>query len=197
MNRMEWMRTLRAELDAAGLPKPAEIVADYEEHFAVAAERGENEQNVILRLGPPGAVARAHLAEALVTKVEAGSEWDFSNAMGAALRLLVLTPFNFFMLIGPFLILCVLLITGWMLCLLGGVLSVAAIAIALFALPFLIFSFWGTGAVFFGAMAFIGLTVLSVLSMFWISKGLFRVFVSYLRWNIDFVIDRKGGSHAG
>lgn len=192
MNRLEWMRNLREELDAAGVPKSSEIVADYEEHFAVAAERGEHEQNVILRLGPPAAVARAHHAEAMITKVEAGSEWDFSNALGAALRLLVLTPFNFFMLIGPFLILCILLVVGWMLCLVGGALSVGAIALALFSLPFLIFSFWGTGAVFFGALAFVGLTVLSVLAMFWISKALVRVFVSYLRWNIDFVIDRKG-----
>lgn len=194
MNKTEWLRELRQELDRLGIAHGREILADYEEHFSVAAERGQSEDVVTGKLGSPLAVARAHRAEALVTKIEQGSGWDFSNAIGAALRLLVLTPFNFFMLVGPFLVLSVLLVFGWFLCLLGTALSVGALGVSAVALPFLIVNFWAAGAFFFAALTFAGLTVLSVLLMFLFSKVTIRIFVSYLRWNIDFVIDRKGNA---
>ncbi|MBX2987581.1 MAG: DUF1700 domain-containing protein [Bdellovibrionaceae bacterium] len=192
MTRTEWLIKLERELTRLGVPAPREIVADYEEHFAIAAGAGKKEEETAAKLGDPVSVARAHQAERLVSQVATpGEAPKMRDVASATWRLLVLTPFNFFMLIGPFLLLAICLFTGWMLCLTFGGVSLAILTLAATSVPLLAVNFWGTGALILAALGFVSLTVFGIMTMLLISKGALSFFVSYLKWNVDFVLAKK------
>ena len=192
MKRTEWLITLEQELTRLGVARAKEILADYEEHFAAAVDAGKAEEDVAAKLGDPKAAARAHMAEGLVTQVT-GHEFkagDMPSILRATLRLLVLTPFTFLMLVGPFAIVALFLVIGWAITMMFGGFSIGAIIGGMFAFPFMLVSFWGAGAIFFGAAAFVGLTALIAMTMWVLTKWTLTLFVSYLRWNIDFVLEK-------
>lgn len=194
MKRSEWLTELERELARHGLARTKEILADYEEHFAAAVDSGKTEEDVAAKLGEPKAVAKAHLAESLVTKVGSSElkAGDVPSIVSASLRLLVLTPFTFLMMIGPGAMVALFMIVGWSLVLLFGGLSVAALFAGLFAFPLMAVSFWGAGALVFGVMAFVGGTLLAAMTMWILTKWTLTAFVSFLRWNVDFVLEKKG-----
>lgn len=194
MKRSEWLVKLEQEMSRLGVPNGREIVADYEEHFSVAMEAGKSEEEVCEKLGDPLTVAKAHQLEKLVTvSMPAGSPngtMDMSGILRAALRVLILTPLNFFLMIGPFVVIATLLVTGWIVAVVFGLLSLAASVLALIGVPFLVVNFWSAGALVFGSLAFIGFTVIGVMTMWVLTKVLMTFFVSYLRWNVNFVLEK-------
>lgn len=190
MSKREWLQKLENEMSRIGVFHFREITRDYEEHFNVGVSQGKTETEIAAKLGDPLAVARAHHAETLVTKVQSSSGTGLMGALSAALRLLILTPFNFFMLIGPFLITIAFLVTGWVTCLVSGAVSVAAVVVTIVALSFLFMNFWGTGAFIFGSLGFIGATILGLMLMWLITRWIVDLFISYLKWNVNFVLEK-------
>lgn len=192
MRRTEWLIQFEQELTRLRVPSPREIVADYEEHFANAMGGGKPEDEVAAKLGDPVAAARAHQAESLLTKAvqDPARGPDPATVLRATFRLLVLTPFNFIMLIGPFLLAAVFLVVGWSLCLAVGAVCIAAFTVTFATLPFLFINFWGPFAAAFGSFALVGCTLFGVLTMVLISQTVLKLFVSYMRWNVDFVLEK-------
>lgn len=192
MTRTEWLITLETELTRLGVPAPREIVSDYEEHFAAGAESKKTDEEIAAKLGDPKAVARAHQAESLVDKAAAPQNRpaDLGHVWKASLRLLLLTPFTFLMLIGPFFFLSVFLVGGWGLAFLFGGLGAAGLAIASLGVPLLLVDFWSAGAFIFGTLAFAGAAALGLMTMWVVTKIILQAFVSYLRWNVNFVLEK-------
>lgn len=192
MRRTEWLIQLEQELTRLGVVGRKEIIEDYEEHFAVATDAGKSEEEVAEKLGDPRAAAKAHMAEGLVTQATRpdGKPADMATILKATFRLLVLTPFTFLMLIGPFAIVAAMLLAGWGVSVAFGGVSLGAIAVGMFSFPFLLVNVWGAGAFFFGALACIGATAVWAMTMFVITKWTLQVFVSYLRWNVNFVLEK-------
>ena len=201
MKRTEWLIKLEQELIRLKVPQPREIVADYEEHFAAAMEARKSEEDTAAKLGDPKTVAGAHSAEYLMAGASPTVPLppaaaipfkpDLGNMLRASLRLLVLTPFNFLMLVGPFLIFCLFLIVGWTIAGAMTGASAGAILLGVISLPFMVLNFWLVSGLFFGAMAFIGFTVLTVMTMSLLTKWILQIFASYLRWNVDFVLEKR------
>jgi uncharacterized membrane protein len=195
MKRTEWLIKLEQELTRLGVIGPREVVADYEEHFSIGASQGKSEEDIAAKLGDPAAIARAHHAENLVTKVTApagspNATPEMADILRATFRLLLLTPFNFIMLICPFLIIATFLFTGWLLSAVFSAVSVVLLVVAALCFPFLLVNFWSAGAVLFGALGFVCMTGITLMTMYVATKWIINLFVSYLRWNVNFVLEK-------
>jgi uncharacterized membrane protein len=97
MTRQDFITRLRAGL--RGLPPAtiADIVADYETHFAEAQRAGRGEAAVAAALGDPGRLARELQAEAGLRRWE--TERNPSSAVGALFALLSLGAIDLLFLV--------------------------------------------------------------------------------------------------
>ncbi len=192
MNKLEFMTLLKSELERLKVQKINEVLADYEEHFAHASRKGISEEEISKKLGSPLTLAKAYETEALIFGLkEKGQGLQIGSTVKVFLRLLILAPFNFFVVFIPGAIVFSILIAGW-----SVALAIAAAGFGILsALPGLIFSglgFWlGLGSV----MAFTGIisiALLSFLIMFVISKFIFKGLLQYFQWNLDFILQKEG-----
>lgn len=188
MNKQQYLDKLELELRRLNVSKVNDVLADYNEHFMMGQGKGKSEQEIIDKLGDPLTVAKAYQAENFIATMESSNAQDkvgfFAKAFG---RALILTPFNFFMIIGPFLVLACLMFGGWAVALtICG--TGVGIALALLTLiPLSGFSFWAGGAAFFTAIFLGSLGLLFLMGMLFVSKLVVLFFVNYMKWNIDFV----------
>lgn len=192
MTKQQYLDRLELELRRLNVSQVNEVLADYREHFSVGESTGKDESEIIDKLGEPATIAKAYQAENLIQKMENANSPDKAGLFFRAfLRALVLTPFNFFMLLGPFLVLFCMLMTGWIVALtLCG--SGLGIGIGLFAtIPLSIFSFWAAGSVLFGSLFLISVSLLGLMVMFFATRFSLSACIAYLKWNIEFV---KGGA---
>lgn len=188
MKKQEYLDKLELELRRLNVSKLQEVLADYNEHFQMGLSKGKTEEEIIDKLGEPATVAKAYQAENLIQRMETSGSQDKAGLFFRAfMRALILTPFNFIMLLGPFLILGCILFAGWALALtFCG--SGLGIGIGLFALvPLSAVSFWAAGAAFFGSICLVSVSLLGLLVMFYLTKFSFSFWIHYLKWNIDFV----------
>ena len=100
MTRTEFIARLRSGLVGMPAATAAEIVADYETHFADAAAAGRNEAEVAQALGDPNRLARELKAEAGIQRWR--QEQSPSAATGAILAVLGLGAIDILFLL-PFL----------------------------------------------------------------------------------------------
>jgi len=100
MTRAEFIARLRAGLVGMPAATAAEIVADYEAHFADAAAAGRNEAEVAQALGSPDRLARELKAEAGIQRWR--QEQNPSAAAAAILAVLGLGAIDILILL-PFL----------------------------------------------------------------------------------------------
>ncbi len=188
MKKQEYLDKLELELRSQNITKVQEILADYHEHFAVGLGKGKSEEEIVDKLGDAPTIAKAYQAEDLIRQIEDAPVQDqFSYFIRAILRLIILTPLNFFMLVGPVLILSIILFTMWTLVVSIGVAGVAFSIKVLMALPIMSIGLWGMSMSLFGMVSTISGALLGVLIMFFITKFLLQMFISYLRWNIEFI----------
>lgn len=188
MKKQDYLDKLELELRRQNITKIDEILADYHEHFAVGQANGKSEEEIVAKLGEPTIVAKAYLAENLIQKIQDAPVQDqFTFFMRAVLRLIILTPINFVMLLGPVLLTFIFIVTMWSL-----VLSIGGFGIGLGVkvfglLPFSTLGFWGVGATFFGTVAGLSICLLGIMVMFFVSKIILQMFVRYLQWNVEFI----------
>lgn len=174
MNRTSFITRLREAL--AGLPQSEidDIVADYEAHFADAAEAGRSEADVSAALGEPARLAKELKAEAGLKRLEAKpTPGNFLLAIGAFLGLLTLNV----MFVLPFLSVIFAVMLVWMIVAIGGVVSGLAILFGTlldgFSREAMADHLLALGFFFGGA----GLGALWLLTIQWLAK----IFVSYAR----------------
>jgi uncharacterized membrane protein len=183
---------LELELRRQNIAKLQEVLADYNEHFEMGLAKGKSEEEIVDKLGDPVTIAKAYQAENLISQMQESPVQDqFGYFVKAVLRILILTPFNFFMMIGPFLVTLCMLIAGWATALsLGG--TGIGLAFGLFALiPIAALGFWSGGALLFSSLTVVGLSLLGLIVMFFVTKWILQLFVRYLQWNVNFVKGSK------
>lgn len=168
-----------------------DIMNEYEDHFIAGLENGRSEQQICASLGSPKSVAQEIMMTAWVKKADQPSALRSPAAvLQIALIILILAPFNFFMLMIPFMVMFVLVFSFWALPLaLGGV------TLGMFVY------FWTAGgdpvgflsglSLFFMFLGGLGITLLSALIMWALTVAAFKTLIAFIKWNIDFINARR------
>ncbi|WP_339279257.1 DUF1700 domain-containing protein [Paenibacillus sp. FSL W8-1187] len=176
MTREHYLNELWQQLAPVPEAKRREWMYDYEEHFRIAAEQGQPEEQTAGELGDPRAVARELL---LGYRVEAASQGGggvrlVSRAVFAAVGL---GFFNLVFVLGPYLALLGLLLALWAV---AGSFVIAAFAVLLegwtgdaIAMPLAVF----------GAMIAGGLGLLLGAAAYKLTGGIMRLTLKYLLAN--------------
>lgn len=189
MKKSEFLTSLHNHL--GGLPKREvdDILRDQEEYFRDAMSAGRSEEEVVRSLGDPKVFAANLKAELTIQRAE--SSTDLRQKVGltasALFSILALAPINFFLVLGPFLLLLIFLLAGW-------ILSAAGVIVAI-ALSLVFYADMLKHAVgfltHFSAISFtfacIGASVLCILIMMKLTHWFVIGTLSYLNWNIRFV----------
>ena len=189
MKRQEFFKNLKSELFGIPMVDIEDIIRDQEEMINDALKAGRTEDSIIQSFGDPKELARNLKAEIKIEK--AGDEKKLSKQVrgvfGAVGALLVLAPFNLIFVLGPFLAVLGVTFAGWTVAVTMG-----AVAIGLLGAFLLEFLFIGTAltvqlSTFFTFLGFIGLAALFVVGMYYVTKIVFKLILSYLRWNLNFI----------
>ena len=189
MKRQEFIKNLKSELFGIPMVDIEDIIRDQEEMINDALKAGRTEDSIIQSFGDPKELARNLKAEIKIEK--AGDEKKLSKQVrgvfGAVGALLVLAPFNLIFVLGPFLAVLGVTFAGWTVAVTMG-----AVAIGLLGAFLLEFLFIGTAltvqlSTFFTFLGFIGLAALFVVGMYYVTKIVFKLILSYLRWNLNFI----------
>lgn len=193
--RREYLEKLRRALEsnAARLPQNEieDILRDTSEHFEHALSAGKSTEAVIAALGAPGKLAEGYTAQSLIkspppqgTPISSGSLTLFRVMK----TVFILAPANFFMFLGPFLIMVSFVVAGWFTAFAIG-------AVSLWAAGQFLTAGMGAGAgvasvlglaVLFFVLGVFGAAVTGLLVMLKISEWTFRLIWSWLRWNLNF-----------
>jgi uncharacterized membrane protein len=195
MTKEQFLGELRSHLATGSDAERAEVMMDYEHHFASGLAAGRTEEEICNALGDPKTIAHAYAFQATVKRATASPSTVemVRGLMKGFAMFLVLAPVNFLVLVGPFLVSIALLFAGW---LVPFILFIVCSMLGLFAvLP----------AFFLGGMG-IGFTVGSLvlggactalffaLIMFGATRLLAKGFLSYLSWNVNLISGSKPAS---
>lgn len=191
MTKSEFISELSKSLKSRGVKNTDDILRDYEEHFAHGLQSGKNEEEICFRLGSPKSLAMAYETKALLSssnEKEAQPKWPLVlRALG---RLLILAPFTLIVIFIPGVLLFSYLITGWSLV---GVTTLGSFL--LLGLGFtggiLSLSFWVFVSLISASFAGIGITIAAFLFMFITTRALVRMVVDYIKWNLNFILDKR------
>lgn len=190
MNKLEFLKLLKLELESNGVRNNQDILADYEEHFAHGIAKGKSEEEICKSLGSPLTLAKAYKTESMIQEIKNSDKgFDMKLALNVVLRLLVLAPFNFIVLFIPGIIIFTFLVTGW-------AVSLAFSGVAVGILGFLpeaatlSLSAWAWVAGISMSLSFLGMATIGVMIMFLISKYILMGLISYLQWNVKFVLEK-------
>ncbi len=191
MKQQEFMSLLKTELEKNGILNTADILSDYEEHFSHGLASGKTEEDVANALGNPEVIAKAYQTEKMIDAVIKNPHQSFrwGLAFKVILRLLILAPFNFFVLFIPGIVVGSLVFAAW------------AVSLALFSVGVGAFSFlpevarftdtlWAISAGVFAGFGFMGLGVIGAVIMLMVTKAVLMMVISYLQWNIKFVTEK-------
>jgi uncharacterized membrane protein len=174
-----------------------ELLADYEAHFAAGRENGKSDEDISRSLGTPKSVAQEILMNTWVKQIdEAPAAMRLPSTLAhIALMILILAPFNFFMLVCPFLILFMFVLVGW-------TVPVALGGIAVGAFTF----FFQRGgdpvgmlsglSLFCMFLGMLGLAATASMIMLLITRGAFQLLISFFKWNLDFINSRRAPAPA-
>lgn len=189
MKRQDFIRNLRNELFGLPTVDIEDIIRDQEEMINDALKAGRTEEAVVQSFGDPKELARSLKAEIKIEKAndEKTLGKQVRGVFGAVGALLVLAPFNLIFVLGPFLAVIGVTFAGWVVAIAMG--AVAVVLLGAFLLEFM---FLGTAltvqlSTFFTFLGFIGLAALFVVGMYYVTKIIFKLILSYLRWNLNFI----------
>ena len=165
-----------------------EILADYHEHFSIAEASGKSIDEIISSLGSAKSVAQGYQVTSLAKEVrETSSLWPKVKALGRMILLFIaLAPFNFIVFIGPFLILALILMVGWII-----PIAMGGTSIAIFG-ALLVSGVFGIGilkvlSLFFMVLGTLGVSVIFGIVMAVITASFVKTVISFIRWNVQVV----------
>lgn len=189
MKRAEFISELRKEL--IGIPKVdiEDIIRDQEEMINDAIAAGRNETAIIYSFGDPKELAKSLKAEIKIDQAtdEKKLSKQVRGVFGAVGALLVLAPFNLIFVLGPFLAVLGITFAGW-----AVAMALGLVALVMMGTFFAEFIFLGSAltvqlSTFFTFLGCIGLAALFVVGMYSITKFIFKLILSYLKWNLNFI----------
>lgn len=190
MNKQEFLRLLKLELESKGVVNVQDIMMDYEEHFSHGLSKGKSEEEISKKLGSPLTIASAYKTDSMIREIKSSEKgFDIKLALNVVIRLLVLAPFNLIVLFIPGVIIFSLLLGGW-----GATLGIGGAGVGVLGFipeaASLSLSAWGWLAGFSLSASLIGTSILMGMTMFYISKYLLIGLISYLQWNVKFALDK-------
>jgi uncharacterized membrane protein len=192
MTKLEFLKELKKNLEHLPQNEIDDILRDQEEFFYNAIQAGRTEEQAAASLGDPKTFA---LNLSLVSKIQAAKEspsvktqlkitWD------AVLAVLALAPLNLIFVLGPFLLVAVLTLSGWIV---AASLFVAAVVVFLSFLVKSLFvnaGIWAVLSALCLSAGSIGICLLAIIAMVFITRVLLLGSMAYLRWNINFIKGR-------
>jgi uncharacterized membrane protein len=188
MNQINYLSSLRRELEQRKVPKIHDIMADYEEHFAYALKSGKSEAEIIEKLGAPDLIARAYETESMINQAKDSSQGvQWGLILSSLGRVIILAPFNFFFMFIPAVVTFSLLIAGWSVAGAFGAVGLGLLTVT----PGVATSagtFWAPVATVFASFGIFGLATIGVLIMYFITKGVAIAVTHYLQWNLKFIL---------
>lgn len=190
MNKLEFFKLLKLELETNGVRNVPDILADYEEHFTHGISKGKSEEEICKNLGSPLTIAKAYKTESMIQEIK-NSDQGFSMklALNVVMRLLVLAPFNFIVLFIPGVIVLSLIATGWGVTIGFGGVSLGILGFLPEAMTWPLTG-WGWVAAISMSLSFLGMAIMGGMIMFLISKYILMGLISYLQWNVKFVLNK-------
>lgn len=195
MNRQDFITQLRREL--RGLPESEidDILRDQEELISDALRAGRTEESILNSLGSPADLARSLKAEIKIDRAvgEPKLSRQLRGAFGAVGALLVLAPFNLIFVLGPFMAVLGILFSGWVVATVLGGLALLLVGTFFSELIMISASLWVQLSLFFGFMGGLGLSILALVAMYYITRMVMRLTLSYLKWNLNFIRSRVKG----
>jgi uncharacterized membrane protein len=190
MNQHEFMSSLEVALKERGVANVSDILNDYREHFTHGLSSGKTEEEIAAKLGQPTVIAGAYETKALIDQVRStASDFQWQTSLEVIGRLIILAPFNFILLLLPGSFIAAALLFGWAGAVIIGSASVGFLAFASKA-GLLVGSFWVLLGVTSTCLALLGIGVFVALLMFVITKYILLGLISYLQWNMKFVLNK-------
>ncbi|WP_400243605.1 DUF1700 domain-containing protein [Niallia sp. JL1B1071] len=182
MTKEQFLKQLQAGLQKLPSEEQKDIMNDYEEHFFMGIEEGKMEEEIAHSLGSPQQIAKELLASYHLEKVE--NTISTGNIFRAIWAVIGLGFFNIVIVLGPFIALTALIVSGWIV---GAsfILSPVLVVVDSMVQP--------NGFAFFQlfmSILLVGLGIFIVIGMFYITKLSMKGFVRYLNFNAKLV---KGG----
>lgn len=190
VNKTEYIKILASTLKGLPQQEKDEIIYDYEEHFRNGIERGKTEEEISISLGDPKTIARQYTA---LNSLKAVSDnTSTRNLLKAIFATSVLGFFNLIFVLAPFLTLAVVLLSFYLIgfaMILCGIVGVVMVPIAPFT-NYIELGINSFSAICFSvAMAAFG--ILFFIFSCYINKLFFKLTVKYLKWNVQFINDRR------
>lgn len=188
MTKDKWIEKLKRGLQGLSKDEINDIVADYNEYFYSAEEKGRTEEEVCESLGDPSKLAKQLKADCRIKTAQ--ENMSIKNMLKAIFAILTLSVFNLVIMIGP--------IMG----VVGIIFGVGVAGIALLGAG--IISFFGL--LIFGSSALAGLGfgltlgiafllglflssmgIIFIILDFWFGKWVFNGLVKYFKFNYEIV----------
>lgn len=182
MNKNQFLTRLNSSLRKLPAEERQDILQDFEEHFAIGLEEGKTEEQVASSLGSPQQIAKDLAATYHIEQVEETA--TTGNIFRAVWAVIGLGFFNLVIVLGPFIALGSIIISGW------------AIAISFIVSPLLVlintviypelFQFFEL----FFSLGLAGLGLFIMIGMYFATRAVNKGFIRYLKYNVRVI---KGG----
>jgi uncharacterized membrane protein len=182
VNKEQFLQNLNKRLKSIPKEERHDIRHDFEEHFTFGLEAGKTEEEIAESLGNPEKLAKELLATYHLEKVEATA--TTGNIFRAMWAVIGLGFFNLTIVLGPFIALSAVILSGWMLSV-GFTLSPVLVLVNTIIYP-------ETFALFdlFFSLVLSGTGLFIAIGMFFATRVMATGFVRYLQFNMKLV---KGG----
>ncbi len=192
MNKTEYLKELAQLLKKIPENERKDILYDYQEHFEVGTDEGKSEEDIIKDLGSPKVIARELLAHYHIEY--ARSNTSFTTVLRAIFATMAIGFFNLVFLLAPF-----LAIIGFMIALyITSIALIVSAVMILLADP--LNSFLGAEYIhlgfegaqkwsvkILGSVILSGLGVLLGIGTIYLSKGLYKITLKYLHFNLKMI----------
>jgi uncharacterized membrane protein len=189
MTKEHFIETLKNRLNHLPPAEREEILLDQEEYIRDAMASGRSEEEVVHSLGSPEAFADSIPVKLKIEKAEkaSGLTDQMRSTLKATLAVIALTPFNLFIVLGPFVTAVSLLGSGFF----AGAALTGGSVIGLFAFLFhylILKSGWALNlSAFFLILGLIAGGVAFLLFMTILTRTFIQLTLRYLRWNLKLI----------
>ena len=196
MNKKEFLHRMSKYLGNVPREDEQDIMSDFEEHFEMGKKEGRSEEELAESLGDPRTIAKQFRANIMLARAE--KETTAENITRAVFASLGLGFFNLIFVLGPFLVILGLLIALFAVAIsivAGGITTLlGTIFSPLFPEVFNMLINPAVGV--FGSIGLICLGILFFIGMIYLTRGFFRLFVRYIKFNARIISGRENKDEA-
>lgn len=182
MNKEQFLSQLNKSLQRLPASEREDILQDFQEHFEIGISTGKTEEEIAKGLGSPQQIAKEMIVTYRLEQVEETS--STGNILRAVWAVIGLGFFNLVIVLGPFLVLAGIILSGWLM----GISFAAApllfvFNIAIYPAGFSMFEM-------FSSLLLSGIGIFIIIAMFYVTRWIAKGFIKYLNFNARMV---KGG----